>query len=115
MPKSKAKMMADLRDRRRVERKAMLKERSEMFVDVCRTFPDCFTVNVAPATDADPDLTDPVRVRLVFPDRIKPELADYAHRRDMSVDDLFDKLTEEVIERMRRRKMVPDVDRHIVE
>ena len=33
----------------------------------------------------------------------------------MDIELLFDKLTEEVVERMRRRKMIPDTVRHLVE
>ena len=115
MPKSKAKMMADLRARRKWEEERPMRERSELFVDFCKTFPGAFTVDVAPATDADPDLKEPIRVRLKFDETIKPDLVRYAHRSGMSVDLLFDRLTEEVVERMRKRGLIPDRPRDLIE
>ena len=42
-------------------------------------------------------------------------LVKFAHMKGLDIEELFDMLTEEVVERMRRRKMIPDVVRHLVE
>ena len=78
-------------------------------------FPGAFTINVQPAVGADPELKDPILVRLKFDESLRPALVKFAHMKDMDIELLFDKLTEEVVERMRRRKMIPDTVRHLVE
>ena len=91
------------------------RRRRELFVLFCHAFPGAFTVNVQPALEADPDLKDPIRVRLKFDEKLRPVLVKFAHMKGLDIEELFDMLTEEVVERMRRRKMIPDVVRHLVE
>ena len=103
------------RDREREKHEAMLKERSDLFVLFCHAFPGAFTVNVQPVIEDDLDLKDPIRVRLNFDAALRPVLVKFAHMKGLDIEELFDKLTEEVVERMRRRKMIPDTPRHLVE
>ena len=76
---------------------------------------ECAFEGAPAAVGADPDLKDPIRVRLKFDESLRPALVKFAHMKDMDIELLFDKLTEEVVERMRRRKMIPDTVRHLVE
>ena len=132
MTTSNARKQARYRDRVRDE--AMSKERSDLPAVGARperpdrshpgpfgaflfthAFPGAFTINVQPAVGADPDLKDPILVRLKFDESLRPALVKFAHMKGMDIELLFDKLTEEVVERMRRRKMIPDTVRHLVE
>lgn len=97
------------RDRRRELRKAL-------FVDLWKAFPvGTFRVSVDPVLDADPDLKDPIRVKLYSSEDIKPQLAAFALARGMDPEYLIDQVTEEIVSRMRTRGMVSDVDRDLVE
>ena len=115
MTTKNARKQKAYRDRKKVKQDAMLEERRELFVLFCHAFPGAFTVNVQPALEADPDLKDPIRVRLKFDEKLRPVLVKFAHIKGLDIEELFDMLTEEVVERMRRRKMIPDVVRHLVE
>ena len=115
MTTSNARKQARYRDRKKVRDEAMSKERSDLFVLFSHAFPGAFTINVQTAVGADPDLKDPIRVRLKFDESLRPALVKFAHTKGMDIELLFDKLTEEVVERMRRRKMIPDTVQHLVE
>ena len=116
MPLSNAQRQRAFKTRKRDRRLEELEQRKELFLDLWKAFPPgTFRVSVDPVLDADPDLTDPIRVSLSFPEEIKPQLADFALARGMDQELLIDRLTEEIVARMRKRGMVSDVDRHVVE
>ena len=104
------------RDGKRESKREMLKERSDLFVDLWKAFPvGTFRFSFTPVMDADPDLKDPIRVKLYSSEDIKPQLAAFALARGMDPEYLIDQVTEEMVDRMRKRGMVSDVDRHLVE
>ena len=113
--KRRAQVRASVR-KYRDGKKQMLKERSDLFVELWKVFPvGTFRVSVDPVLDADPELNNPIRVRLYFADDIKPQLAAFALARGMDPEYLIDQVTEEIVARMRKRGMVSDTDRHLVE
>lgn len=101
---------------RKRKRERKLEERKNLLLDLWKVFPPgTFRFRVDPVLDADPDLTDPIRVTLSYPEDILPKLADFALARGMDPELLIDRLTEEIVDRMRKRGMVSDVDRGVVE
>ena len=86
-----------------------------MFAEFAAAFPGQLRFSVFPADDPHGDLENPVAIRIYFPDGAKPDIAKFAHARDMSVDDLFDQLATEMELRLKKRGMLPDVQRHLVE
>ena len=104
------------RDRQREKKETMLNERSALFVDFWQSFPPgTFSVGFEPVIDADPDLKDPMRIRLRFPEELKPMIVAFAHDRGMDIETLIDRLLEEVEHRAKGKGLIPDKARHIVE
>ena len=99
----------------RARRRKAEKERATMFAEFAAAFPGQIRMSVFPAEDPHGDLTNPVAVRIYFPDGQKPAIAAFAHDRNLSVDDLFDQLAIETELRLKKRGMIPDVQRHLVE
>ena len=116
MPLSNAQRQRAFKTRKRERREEELEQRKELFLDLWKAFPvGAFGVSVDPVLDADPDLKEPIRVRLHFSEDIKPQVAAFALARGMDPELLIDRLTEEIVDRMRKRGMVSDVDRYLVE
>ena len=111
MPKTGAERARTFKQRRRKAEK----ERAKMFAEFAAAFPGQLRFSVFPADDPHGDLENPVAIRIYFPDGAKPDIAKFAHARDMSVDDLFDQLATEMELRLKKRGMLPDVQRHLVE
>ena len=111
MPMTGAQKSQTWRKRRRTETKA----RRKMFAEFAAAFPGEITIGVYPADDPHGDLKDPITIRVKFPDGRKLAIAAFAHERDLSVDDLFDQLAIEAELRLKKRGVIPDHQRELVE
>lgn len=114
MPMTNAEKQRAWYYREKKKKDNYMEERRQLFVDFAAAFPGAIRVGVEPVLD-EPDLKDPIRVSLVFPTDLKHRIAGFALDRGMEPDRLVDLLTEEAVERMRSRKLVPDVDRTLIE
>ena len=100
MPKTGAQRMYKLRARRKTEM-------AQLLSDFVTTFSSRMRFRLDPVENPDPDLTDPVRLRLVFAEELRPELVAFAHARNMDVETMFDRIAQGGMDNLfRGRKMV---------
>ena len=111
MPKTSTERARTFQQRRR----KAAKERAKMFAQFAAAFPGQIRFSLFPGDDPYDELTDPVQIRIYFPDGQKPAIAAFAHKHGLSVDDLFDQLAEEMNLRLISRGMLPNVVRTLVE
>ena len=67
---------------------------TQLLSDFATEFSSRLRFRLDPVEDADPDLIDPVRMRFVFVEELRPELVAFAHARNMDIETMFDRITQ---------------------
>ena len=77
---------------RKRKREAKVKADSEFLFQFVKAFPGQTKFNIADIEHE--DYSEPVRIKIIFQEALRPALVDYAHGLGLDVETMFDRLAE---------------------